>query len=106
MKKHRIGLFYKILLPTIVLFVFLYFLTAISNLDQGRAQEDKEQLERALTRAAVSCYAIEGAYPPTATYLLENYGISYDPERYTIKYELYASNLMPDITVLERGNEN
>ena len=106
MKKKKSGLWYRILFPTIVLCILLYFLTAVSNLDQGMAQEDKKQLENALTRAAVSCYAIEGSYPPSAEYLVENYRISYDMERYVIKYELYASNLMPSITVLERDYEN
>ena len=32
----------------------------------------------------------------------ENYGIRYNDEEYVIKYEFYASNLMPDITVLEK----
>ncbi|MBO5778449.1 MAG: hypothetical protein J6R82_02660 [Clostridia bacterium] len=59
------------------------------------------RLEEALTRAAVACYAIEGAYPPTLEYLVENYDVQINTERFTVKYELYASNLMPDITVLD-----
>ena len=79
----------------------MFFLAALTNLSQDRAAEDKQQLERALTKAAVSCYAIEGAYPPSLEYLVERYGIQINPARYTVKYELFASNFMPDITVVE-----
>lgn len=87
--------------PLVVVCILLCFLTAVSNLDEGKALEEKAQLEEALTRAAVSCYAIEGAYPPSLEYLVENYGVQVNTQRFTVKYELYASNLMPDITVLD-----
>ena len=31
----------------------------------------------------------------------EHYDLQYDKTAYTVRYELFASNLMPDITVLE-----
>ena len=33
------------------------------------------------------------------------YGLQIDREHYTVFYNIFGSNLMPDITVLERGNE-
>jgi hypothetical protein len=59
--------------------------------------------ERAVRRAAVSCYAVEGAYPSTYEYLKSHYGVSVDEDRYVVFYEAFASNLMPEITVVERG---
>ena len=76
-------------------------MTALSNLDSGQSAEEKERLEEALSRAAVACYALEGAYPPDLEYLIENYNVQINTDRFTVKYELYASNLMPDITVLD-----
>ena len=61
----------------------------------------QQELEEALSRAAVACYALEGAYPPDLEYLIENYNVQINTDRFTVKYELYASNLMPDITVLD-----
>lgn len=61
-----------------------------------------QQLENALRRAAVACYGAEGCYPPDAAYLQEHYGIHYDAERYIVHYELFASNVMPEISVLEK----
>ena len=72
---------------------------------QGRERvfpdEGRQQLEDAIRRSAVSCYAAEGIYPPDLTYLEEHYGIQVDETRYTVEYTVFASNLMPDITVLE-----
>lgn len=90
-----------ILLPVAAVLVVLTFLTGLSNLTQGRAQEDQAQLEEVLRRSAVACYAAEGIYPPDLAYLEEHYGVQIDKERYTVIYEVFASNLMPDITILE-----
>ena len=49
----------------------------------------------------MACYAAEGVYPPTLSYLEEHYGLQIDEERYTVHYSAFAENLMPDITVLE-----
>ena len=76
--------------------------SALSGVSRDHASQDKLQLEQALTRAAVACYAAEGIYPPDVTYLEEYYGIQINDALYTVKYEVIASNLMPDITVLEK----
>ena len=59
--------------------------------------------EEGVRRAAVECYALEGFYPRTLDYLVENYGVTADDSRYVISYQYVASNLMPDITVLALG---
>ena len=70
------------------------------------ARTDAEVLslaEEGVRRAAVECYALEGFYPRTLDYLVENYGVTADDSRYVISYQYVASNLMPDITVLALG---
>ena len=89
----------------LIVCVILIFLTSISNLENGKNKEDKKQLEETIARAVVSCYSIEGAYPRSVEYVIEHYGIQYNKDEYIIKYEFYASNLMPEITVLERPHE-
>ena len=89
-----------LLLPA-VLAVLLVFLSALNNLSDGQRSEGRQQLEDAVRRGAVACYAAEGIYPPNLEYLEEHYGIQVDRERYTVVYEVFASNLMPDVTVLE-----
>ena len=102
MKKKSLRRFVPLLFFVAAAAVVLFFLSAVNNLSSGSALEEQEQLERALTRAAVSCYAMEGAYPPSAEYLIEHYGVQFNQNRYVVKYDMFASNLMPDITVLEK----
>ena len=92
-----------ILLISAIVAVLLIFTSALSNLQNGRVSEGRQQLEDAVRRSAVACYAAEGIYPPDLKYLEEHYGIQIDRERYTVMYEVFASNLMPDVTVLENG---
>ena len=94
----RLG---ALLLPLAVVLVLLGFSTALTSLDAGRNEEDKRQLERAIRRGCLACYAAEGVYPPDLDYLRDHYGLQIDEERYTVKYSVFAENLMPDFTVLE-----
>jgi len=55
--------------------------------------------------AAIGCYASEGRYPQNVDYLVEHYGLVYDEERYSILYDAFASNIMPDIDVSIRGGD-
>ena len=87
----------------LLLVVAIFFLGALSRLEENRRSEGKHQLETALRRTAVSCYASEGFYPPDVAYMQEHYGLQFDENTYIIRYERTASNWMPDITVLERS---
>lgn len=82
------------------LLVFSLFFYGISDLGDSSIEQQKQSLERALHRSATQCYALEGYYPPSIDYLMENYPITYDKKLFKIDYQPVASNLMPDITVL------
>lgn len=82
--------------------VLALVLSAVANLEQGKQAQDIRQLEQVLHRTAVACYAVEGAYPPSVDYMRQHYGLTYDESRYVVHYELFASNFMPEITVMER----
>lgn len=56
-------------------------------------------------RAAIGCYASEGRYPKTLDHLMEHYGLIYDEDQYCIMYDAFASNIMPDIAVSIRGED-
>lgn len=90
-----------LLFPLFAVAVLLCFATALDSLDAGRDQEELRQLEQALRRSCVACYAAEGIYPPDLDYLKEHYGLQVDETRYTVRYSAIAENLMPDITILE-----
>ena len=87
---------------TLMLFACMaaLFLTALSRVDPG--EQGRRRLEDTLRRTAVACYASEGFYPPDVAYMEEHWGMDYEKERYVIDYDCFASNLMPQITVLEK----
>ena len=70
----------------------------------GKASDERarQATEDAVRRATVSCYAIEGFYPPSLEYLCEHYGVSMD-ERFVVEYEAFGGNIMPQVTVIFRG---
>lgn len=101
MKRKRFaGRLLKALLPVIGagLAAWLFF-TGLTDLDAGQSEQGVQQLEEALRRAAVSCYAAEGRYPPEVAYMQQYYGVQIDESRYIVHYRVFAENLMPDITV-------
>lgn len=89
-----------LLLITVLLLIGVWFLAASGNVDAGQQEAGRKHLEDALRRAAVACYAAEGIYPPTVDYLQEHYGIQIDRQRYYVFYEVFAENVMPQITVV------
>ena len=103
--KRLFGALRGILLPLAALAVLLFFFTGVSNLESSSGQEGRRQLEESIRRTAAACYAAEGIYPPTLEYMEENYGLQVDEDRYFVDYQVFASNLMPDFTVLERTGE-
>ena len=70
-----------------------------------RARNRKARTLRDDRRATVECYAIEGRYPPDVKYLEDHYGIRIDRKRFNVFYDGFASNILPDITVVENGAE-
>ena len=102
MKKRSVWfpLLRGLLLPVVCVAVLVFFSTALDSLNSGHEAEDQRQLEEALRRGCVACYAAEGVYPPNLDYLKEHYGVQVDDARYVVIYSVFADNLMPDITVL------
>lgn len=92
-------------LKTALLTAAVLALVAYGMLGAARAAKDAglKTAEESIRRAAVSCYAIEGVYPPDYAYLKAHYGVRVDEGRYAIVYELFASNVMPEITVIPRA---
>ena len=74
----------------------------IHSAEEKQQEEALRIAEESILRGAVSCYALEGFYPPDYEYLKENYAIRVDEEKYTVFYSVFASNMMPDITVVEK----
>jgi len=96
-KRSLSGYLLSLLLFLAVLFFFLFGVRAMESKSE---EESLASLRNAIQRACVQCYAIGGRYPPSVEYLEEHYGIVIDRDRYYVFYDGWASNVMPDITVL------
>ena len=91
-----------LILPILIFLCLLVFLSiGIGNVSSASDEESRQILQDAVLRATVQCYAIEGMYPPDIKYLEDNYGIVYDHDRFIVHYEVFAGNILPDITVID-----
>ena len=102
MGRNRISAIFRWLAALLAALCLIFFISSLASVDRQQGEEGRQQLETALRRAAVACYAAEGVYPPTVEYLQQHYGVQIEEERYVVFYEIFANNLMPDITVLEK----
>ena len=90
-------------LAAVFLAAVLLCYLAGARMEETAKTEGLELLRDAINRAVVSCYAIEGRYPADMEYLIENYGIQVDLERYTVFYEVFADNIRPQVRVIRLG---
>jgi hypothetical protein len=91
----------RLLLPvclTLALLVLAVY--AVQTTQKQMAAESLRLTEESVRRAAVQCYALEGAYAMDLQYLIDNYGIRPDTDRFIVHYMYQGDNLLPDITVL------
>lgn len=76
------------------------FAAAVLNFSGRTGAREEETLRKAVARASVQCYAIEGRYPPSVEYLEENYAVQINRKKYNVFYDGFASNVMPEITII------
>lgn len=98
-KRHISGILSTLLICLVLIFSW----KGLDSLQTSTNAEQTQILEDALMRSITACYALEGAYPPDITYLVEHYGLVYDEEQYFIDYQYIGSNLRPDVTILKRN---
>ena len=75
----------------------------VNHIDTAQDAAETDIVRDAVKNAALTCYAVEGAYPDSVDYLREHYRLAYDEDRYLITYDAFASNMIPDIWVTEVG---
>lgn len=75
---------------------------AVSSIKKDISQQTLTSIKNAVLRSAVQCYAVEGCYPQSLEYLEQNYGLQLNHKQYFVDYQVFASNVMPDVAVLLR----
>lgn len=90
------------LLAFVILLLVSAAFAGMSNFWKGADPDRTDMVVEAIRKAAVQCYALEGSYPPDIAYMKDHYGLQFDEGRYAYRYEVFASNVMPEIEVHER----
>lgn len=91
------------LLAFVLIIVLVFSVIQMDQFWLNNQRAQPERVKEAIEKACIQCYALEGSYPPDLNYLGDHYGIQLDHERYFYYYEIFASNLMPDVEVYEKG---
>ena len=104
MRKSRTDNSVKMYIVSAVLFalIIVWFLVSVGNADEAAREKQCSSVEDEIMNGAVLCYSIEGEYPPSLSYLEENYGITVNSDKYIVGYDYFGANIRPTITVVER----
>lgn len=92
------------ILTSVCIFVLILFLfvQGISSLSTSTIQRQRESLENAIMRNVTYCYTVEGAYPESLDYLKNHYGLMYNEDLFFVDYHISGSNILPDVTIIEK----
>ncbi len=82
--------------------LLVWFITAVNNTDKSTGRRELAAVKSTIENGITMCYAIEGVYPENVEYLTENYGLNYDKDRYIVRYDRFADNIRPTVSVIER----
>lgn len=106
LQKTNKNIFSRISILTVgTICVMVVMLMAINSVETTNIAEKEKTIEDLVMRSAVHCYSMEGAYPQDVSYLVDNYNLNIDTENYIVHYEMFASNIAPDITVIYNGSQ-
>ena len=88
-----------IIVITLVLFVYI----GLGNLGSTQEQRQLEIAQDAIIRAAVQCYSLESQFPTSLQYLVDNYGLTIDEDKFVYHYRAIGSNMVPEVKVFPRN---
>lgn len=82
--------------------ILLLSVILFTRLDLDMNRQAVESLKKSVTDACVQCYAIEGTYPVSMSYLEQNYGVRYDAAKYTVSLDAGSKNELPTVQITLR----
>ena len=101
-KKSPIFALLSVLVPVLfTVAVAAAVITGINQAEQSSRAEGERILAEGIRRAVLTCYAVEGFYPESIAYIERHYGVFVDKTKYVVHYNIFASNIMPGISVFE-----
>lgn len=104
-EKRAVFRWRSLIISIVVFLALLVLFSFLAGRTSGSADREQAQiLEDAIRNAAVTNYAVEGAYPATLAEIVDNYGVIVDENRFIVRYNIFAPNIMPDVTVVFKGD--
>ena len=100
--KTTVRIRYDLIITAIFIMLFIVIIYSISQMKTVQGNQSYQELTDAISRSCVHAYANTGAYPESLEDVEEEYGINIDKSKYTVHYEVFASNIMPKITVIAK----
>lgn len=97
--KYILKYWFSILSSAIIVIALTFGFRSFS---ENTVSQQKESLEKALKRGIMQTYALQGRYPASLEELINDYHIIYNEQQFIVKYEIVASNMMPNITIIEK----
>jgi len=73
----------------------------LNQAQEANRAESLRVLEDTIMRVVVHSYAVNGRFPESLDYIIENYDIFIDTTRFLVHYEVFAANILPDIRIFE-----
>lgn len=83
--------------------IIIWLVVSLNNTSDTARRQECAAVKSTLENGITMCYAIEGAYPPSAEYLSEYYGVTYDAAKYIVHYDYFADNVRPSVRVIMRN---
>ena len=100
MKKYYGYIFKGIIVAAIIILSII----SVNNINKEIRDETVKRLKLSIENRAVECFSIEGFYPDNIEYLIDNYHVTYDPNKYHVYYMTQGANFKPRVEVIERSN--
>lgn len=97
---------FKALFLTICLLgiIFALLFQHTDTLSKSLQAQSQQAAQTAISRALMTCYAVEGCYPSSTDYLEQNYGLYIDHQKYLVDYRIFSTNLMPEVHLIPRSS--
>ena len=91
------------LLLAVTVALLLVLAALLPGIRRSIQENSREAIRDTVLRCSVECYAVEGAYPDSLSYLEDRYGLTVNHQDFIVTYEVFASNQLPEVQVLVRG---
>jgi len=101
-KKNFISRLISAIVPIFFTLIIVgIIMVGLRQTEEANRAEGVRLLEEALMRVVVHSYAVNGYFPDSLDYIVENFGIYIDTSRFLVHYEPIATNILPNIIVFE-----